>query len=205
MGRTPLFEIIYPENRIVVDYGALDDLRFLGSVDIETGEFLPSDLLRIDAKTLRDVVALPDRPNAEGLVVWTDSRTAIKFKQQDYVELHRIVSSLSQKEVWRQLSAGTYHDFVVKLPDEFYKWADTVAIALIDRLTAIDNVAHDYYNELKLKALETRKEQAMWIQENVDSRVKALVFLLLDGRDTHPAIWKMVEPIGANPMKVIVE
>ena len=31
------FEIIYPANRIVLDYGGLDDLMLLGAVDIATG------------------------------------------------------------------------------------------------------------------------------------------------------------------------
>ncbi|BCJ54475.1 hypothetical protein Asp14428_59500 [Actinoplanes sp. NBRC 14428] len=36
-GLTVLVEIIYPENRIVVDYGGLDDLVLLGAVEIATG------------------------------------------------------------------------------------------------------------------------------------------------------------------------
>src|SRR6185369_15422771 len=36
-GLTVLFEIIYPANRIVLDYQGLDDLVLLGAVDIATG------------------------------------------------------------------------------------------------------------------------------------------------------------------------
>jgi len=36
-GTTPLFEIIYPSNRIVVDYGGRRDLVLLGVIDIATG------------------------------------------------------------------------------------------------------------------------------------------------------------------------
>ena len=36
-GLTVLVEIIYPANRIVLDYGGLDDLVLLGAVDIATG------------------------------------------------------------------------------------------------------------------------------------------------------------------------
>ncbi len=35
---TYLFEIIYPDNRIVVDYGATEELRLLALVDTQTGE-----------------------------------------------------------------------------------------------------------------------------------------------------------------------
>jgi putative RNA ligase len=34
---TVLVEIVYPANRIVLDYGGLDDLILLGAVDIATG------------------------------------------------------------------------------------------------------------------------------------------------------------------------
>jgi RNA ligase len=36
-GLTVLAEIIYPENRIVLDYGGMDDLVLLGAVEIATG------------------------------------------------------------------------------------------------------------------------------------------------------------------------
>ena len=36
-NKTYLFEIIYPENRIVVDYGEMDDLILLTVIDNQTG------------------------------------------------------------------------------------------------------------------------------------------------------------------------
>ena len=40
-GITPLFEIIYPSNRVVVDYGDQRDLVLLAVIDIATGADLP--------------------------------------------------------------------------------------------------------------------------------------------------------------------
>ena len=40
-GVTYLFEIIYPENRIVVDYGDTEKLVLLGAVETSTGEEIP--------------------------------------------------------------------------------------------------------------------------------------------------------------------
>lgn len=207
-GLTPLFEIIYPENRIVVDYGSEDKLEYLGSSSMITEKvcFFPNLELSIGApKTLRDVLSLPDRQNAEGLVVWLDSSTAVKIKQQDYVELHRIVSNLSQKEIWRQLSAGTVHTFIEALPDEFYKWADDTANALRKDYEAIEQQAINAFNELNKQNLDTRKDQAIWVTSNVQPDLKALIFLLLDNRPLDASIWKKLEPVGANPMKIIVE
>src|SRR5690606_33026673 len=73
--------------------------------------------------TLRDVLSAPPRDNAEGYVIWLDERTAIKFKYEAYMALHRIVSNLTVKEVWRQLRDGTFEEFAAALPDEFHDWA----------------------------------------------------------------------------------
>lgn len=208
-GFTALFEIIYPENRIVVDYGAEDKLEYLGSSSMitEKAEFYPCGDLLVGHSymTLREVLALPDRENSEGLVVWIDLHTAVKIKQQDYIELHRIVSSLSQKEIWRQLSAGTYDDFVVKLPDEFYGWADGVAKELNAQFKEVHNSVWILNQALLSNNFTERRDQAMWINEHVPSEYRGMTFLALDGRDYSASIWKMIEPVGANPMKIIVE
>jgi RNA ligase len=206
-GCTPLFEIIFPENRIVLDYGSDDKLEYLGSVDTYAGSFYPAGDLLVGNEflTLREILKFPDRKNKEGLVVWVNVFTAIKIKQQDYVELHRIVSSLSQKEVWRQLSAGTYDDFVVQLPDEFFAWSDSTATTLREQVSAITHAAVEFYMELISQGLKERKDQASWVSGNVTGFYKGLVFLLLDSKDITPSVWRLVEPVGANPMKIIVE
>lgn len=206
-NHTPLFEIIYPENRIVVDYGNRDELVYLGSVDNETGEFHPNEKIAISPKypTLRDLLDMPDRPNAEGMVVWVNPTYALKLKQDDYVALHKIVTGLSQKEIWRQLRARTYDEFVVHIPDEFHKWADATAKDLWVEYWDIFAAAHSYFDEVRFHQYETRKEQAGHIFSYVPQDYMALVFMLLDSKPIDDIIWKKIEPVGANPMKVIVE
>lgn len=196
-GKTPLFEIIYPENRIVVDYGNQDELIYLGSVSNESGVFHPSTDLRAssDPGTLREVLSLPPRDNAEGWVVWLTPRTAVKIKYEQYLALHRIVSSLTKKEVWRQLRAGTFDEFAAALPDEFHGWARGEAKALREDF--------NYRYQMALWALrdlpdDTRKEQALWIQRNVKPEFRGLVFGLLDGKDVSDSIWRLVEPKGES-------
>ena len=75
-GKTVLVEIIYPANRIVVDYAGLDDLVLLGAVDIATGrtsgpEAVPTwpgpVVARFDHATLADALAAPPRAGPRGL------------------------------------------------------------------------------------------------------------------------------------------
>lgn len=201
-GYTDLFEIIYPDNRIVLDYGDRDELVFLGQVDIETGNYSP--VRRSDeptARTLREVIELPPRPNAEGWVVWLDPRRAVKFKQDDYLALHRIVSNLTVKEVWRQMRAANFHNFAAALPDEFHQWARDTARMLREQWMLVVNAARVDKRRLDDQHLPDRKSQALWVQANVESTYRGFVFSMLDNKDITDAAWRMVEPKGAQPMR----
>lgn len=193
---TWLYEIIYPANRIVLDYGDRDELVYLGAVNIETGHFRAPEDAESAGLTLGAVLSLPPRKNAEGYVIWLDPLRAVKLKQQDYLELHRIVTSLSVKEVWRQLRAGTFDEFAAALPDEFHDWARNTSAALIETYEQVSHEAHLMHERLIEKNLPDRKAQALWLKEHGGSSM-GYVFSLLDGKDIADSIWRSVEPSGA--------
>lgn len=201
-GWTPLWEIVYPENRIVLDYGDRDELVYLGTVKNESGAFLPATTSEGDlfGCTLRDVLEREPRKNAEGYVIWLSPTQAIKLKQADYMALHRIVSNLTVKEVWRQLRDGTFEEFATALPDEFHDWARDTAAPLLDEFQWKLNTATLAHSALMRKGLATRKEQALWVQECVASSVRGLVFSLLDNKSLDASIWRMVEPKMTEPV-----
>jgi RNA ligase len=114
-GETWLFEVIYPENRIVLDYGRMDDLVLLGAVANHTGRVIsPSSLYRwtgprvqeFDHVTLAQAVAAPPRPNAEGLVVRFEDGRMVKLKQADYLDLHRIITEITERTVWEYVAVN---------------------------------------------------------------------------------------------------
>lgn len=109
-GYTPLFEIIYPENRIVVDYGRRDDLVLLGFVDIATGASIVGDPFEVwpgpvvgslPYTSLSEALAAPPRPNSEGLVVRFSDDRRVKVKQEDYIRLHRILTGFTARMIWK--------------------------------------------------------------------------------------------------------
>ena len=121
-GITLLYEIVYPQNRIVLDYGDVSDLFLLGGVDIETGIILGPRLIPewtgpsaevMSASTLREALALPMRPNAEGVVVRT-GRDMVKLKQEDYVALHRIITNTSARVIWEHLAVNACKDKITE-------------------------------------------------------------------------------------------
>jgi hypothetical protein len=104
-GSTVLFEIITPERPHPVDYGELEDIVLLGSVEHETGRWTPaatdgrlSTLFGLDVAprlpygTLREAVESPYRENTEGLVVTVEDEEGqhlYKVKPSEYLELRK--------------------------------------------------------------------------------------------------------------------
>ena len=126
---TFLFELIGPGNRIVLAYPD-DDIVFLGAVDIATGQYRPtSDFAGLwpgpvsqpmPAHSLREALALPPRPDKEGMVVrFLDESRQIKIKQQDYLALHRAIFSFSARGLrdWVRQNEITVADIVLRGAD----------------------------------------------------------------------------------------
>jgi RNA ligase len=103
---THIFEIIYPENRIVLDYGDMDDLVSLGSIDKATGATSDAPEGTV-VERMADVLARAPRPNAEGLVVrFIEADVRVKIKQDDYKALHRIITTCSARSLWEHLAVN---------------------------------------------------------------------------------------------------
>lgn len=143
---TPLVEIVYPENRIVLNYGDRDTLILLGSVMTSNVDnlitYIPPESTRraiewegdvtqtFEAESLAEALALPPRENAEGVVVqFITSGKMVKVKQEDYLRLHRILYSLSNKFIWEQIIASEGEcaftldpEIAALLPPEILEW-----------------------------------------------------------------------------------
>lgn len=204
---TYLFEIIYPENRIVCNYGDMDDLVLLGAVDKERGFYYgpteagaqiawPGPVTEVwKYDRFVDALSAPDREGKEGYVI-RSGRNIVKLKQADYVELHRIVTNLSPKTIWEMLQRGrTIADICNEIPDEFHGYVEGIGNDLNERFAGIKANAHvDHILTLqKLGGNATRKAYA---EEFKKCENTALLFPLLDGKPIDDAIWKMIKPRG---------
>src|SRR2546423_438225 len=200
-GRTVLVEIIYPGNRIVLDYGDLDDLVLLGAVDLDTGRSRgpeavpdwPGPVVESFAHpTLADALAAPPRAGREGLVVWfPDADLRVKLKYEEYVRLHRIVTGLNARLVWEGI--GDLDALVEPLPDEFHPWVRTVAASLLAEADARAATIEEAYRSIVAGLADgwSRKDFAL-----VASRhpLRGYLFLRLDGRDCRPRLWQDIRP-----------
>lgn len=130
---TYLFEIIYPENRIVVDYGDEANLTLLAIIDNETGVDQPLQEIGFPLVEQHDVnINIDDlyqleQDNREGFVIKFRSGFRVKIKFSEYLRIHKIVTGLSTLSVWEALSQGQQLvDILKDVPDEYYQWITDV-------------------------------------------------------------------------------
>lgn len=201
---TYLFEIVYPTNRIVLNYGDMDELILLGVRDIEEGSvLLPNEVVTwkgpktqtFSYETLREALEAPQRPNAEGLVLYfPDLNYRIKLKQDDYVALHKIVTGLTKRRVWENLKEGqSLVDLLEIVPDEWHEWLrETYREIDTERQILKHRVTMRFRKEMKKLPLGyTRKDFAESVK---DYEYRGLLFGILDGKDIDSAIWKLIKP-----------
>lgn len=210
---TYLFEIIYPENRIVLDYGSKDDLILLGAVEIETGrQFTAVEALYImrwtgmitetfRATTWEDALAMEPRENAEGIVVhFLETGERVKLKQEDYVALHRIVTGLTNRTVWEAMSQGkTIMEIQEPLPEEFHPWVEEVATDLLQQAFEIQSEVWYEFDQILNGLPEgfTRKDFALTVK---DHPLRAHLFRYLDGESIWDIVWKQIKPPAVRSM-----
>lgn len=207
---TPLVEIVYPANRIVCDYGDLDDLVLLGGVRISTGAYVgPRDMASwlgwdghvartFPFTTLAEALAAPPRPGAEGLCVrYLHEPRIVKIKQDDYVRLHRIVTGLSERVVWQHLCEGKpLDDLLGPLPDELHAWTREVWAGLSEAVDFTEAEALAVHEAIVagLDPHFARRDYAKQAKEH--GALTPHLFHLLDGRDPRPSILKHLKPAG---------
>lgn len=214
--RSYLTEIIFPQNRIVVDYGDQERLTLLDVLDTATGK---ADLDEFDRVYWLDKVErlyLPggfgdtmveDVPEGEeGFVFyWPVRDYRVKMKAAAYLELHRMIFSLSERSVWQRLGDGeTTDDIAMKLPDEFHGWVKDVAERLIkERNKIVTEVTKEFRALVKnMKIDDTRKQFAAKASQSPN---RAYLFMLYDGNDISDAVWKTLKPVGGKTVTTISE
>lgn len=196
--KTYLFEIIYPENRIVVDYGALEDVVLTAIIDNETGEDLPlQDIgfpLVKQYHGIKDIQILKtlEEANREGFVIKYKTGLRYKVKFEEYLRIHRIVTQVSNINIWEYLAAEMpFDDILDRVPDEFYDWVKITSADLKAQYAAIENQC-----KADFKVLETRKETAAYF---FTCAYPSVLFKMLDGQSYKDVIWRMLRPKFQKP------
>ena len=211
IGVTYLFEIIYPENRIIVDYGDTEKLVLLGAIETSTGEEIPYsgigenlerfELVRkwANKKSISELAKENDLIR-EGYVLRFSNGYRVKVKFEEYCRLHKIITNVSNIDIWEKLKDGLpLNEILDKVPDEFYGWVKNTENRLREEFqdTLGDSEKILYSIRKKLGDSE-RKVYAEEIKKNINP---GILFNLLDGRNPDQVIWKLVRPKWAKPFR----
>ena len=139
--------------------------------------------------------------NEEGFVLrFQPGNFRMKIKFEDYVRLHRLLTNFSNVDIWECLSRGEELDqFLDRVPDEFDRWVRDWVKALKFEYVMQFKEAESHLQRLKSLGLQSRKEEALWIQANVPQDHWSPVFSLLNDRDPAPQIWKKIRPEYQKP------
>lgn len=199
-GHTWLFEIIYPENRIVLDYEAREELVLLDVLCADTGGRMyvsddshPFSCAEYFGAT--DDFNFDSHANKEGYVLTNNSGFRVKVKFEEYVRLHKIITGCSTRMVWEYLKDGlSFDELLSNVPDEFYSWLNATKKQLQDEFSSIEDGAKEYFQNKP--STENRKELAGYFSKY---EYPFLCFSMMDQKDYSEKIWKMIKPERALP------
>lgn len=211
---TYLFEIIYPENRIVVDYGDTERVVLLGEIHTESGEELDLEFNKqlgfdvvkkydgvTDYKQLKSMV----KDNQEGFIVRFKSGMRMKIKGEEYVRLHRLLTNFSNVDIWECLKDGkNINELLERVPDEFDAWVKKTISNLKYAYYQIEERAgkmFDYYMYGKYNDQEPetdKKKFAEWVKAQ-DRYLQPILFRMFDKKDYSDIIWKYIRPVYSKP------
>ncbi|MFG2995079.1 RNA ligase [Streptomyces sp. NPDC048340] len=246
-GTTYLAEILYPQNRIVVDYGDRRDLVLLAAFGADATEVplaeaaahwqgIGSVVTVWPAMPIEELIALaesntlPDGANArgtdaEGFVLRFASGVRAKAKLSEYVRLHRVLTAVTERDIWRshgiqrfaglpakQLAQGlncTVADIeasgskpldalLEQVPDEFDTWVRSVIERLEGEAAERERAIDAAYAEIAHLA-DDRGAFARAAKELPDREIRAALFLRLDARPTELVVWRQVRPETSDP------
>jgi RNA ligase len=211
---TYLFEIVFPENRIVINYGKTRDLYLLAVIETATGRELTNTdgpfptPKYYDYKDLEKIQKMMERRDTgdEGFVIRFKDGNRAKIKYNEYKRLHKLITGINARRIWEVLmGGGNMQDLCKAVPDEFYEWVQKASQEIKKQYRDIEKEALETFGKIDkgvtsgMSFRETRKAYAKEIMKYL--KLSAIMFKLLDGQPYSDIIWKMIKPKSERPFR----
>lgn len=218
-SHTVCCEIIYPENRIVVDYDfrglvVLSIVHRQTGLELNRGEVrdwsraVGLDVVPDFRKTLAECAA----ENIEGregyVLTYPSSGLKIKVKFEEYVRLHRMLFGLNPKSIWEMLSGSPESRVALNrmladntLPAGFRDWLIGWTQKLNLAFAEIDfRSGQMVYEALQIPGA-TRRNQAEFFNNSRYANYSSVCFAKLDHKLSDEVIWRMIKPRATDSFK----
>lgn len=213
---TYIFELIYPDTRIVCDYGDEKELYLLSVRDRDGSELnleMFEDKFKLvpsHTKLSFDELKALNLKNKEGFVLKFKDGMRLKIKFSDYVELHKIITNISSYDIYNFLKEGKDISILLEnTPDEFDDWVHKKVAELKSKYDKIDFYSRKLFVELgdKLGIREnySKRDFAMLLLDmpELPSYVKSILFNMFDKKDYSHIIWKFIKPDYEKPFSEV--
>jgi RNA ligase len=210
---TYLFEIIYPQNRIVVDYGDEEKLVVLGGIHTETGEEIPDSSLFWTQESSFEIVTtyktwgegydlLQEEisKDKEGYVIRFKNGFRMKIKGDEYKRLHKILTNISNRDIFEYVKEGKSLDEILdKVPDEFYNWVKKTKANFENQFKTIDLEYRLIYKNIKEN--NNISDKKIFAHYALSYSNSSILFAMFDNKEYKHMIWKMIYPSYSKPFK----
>jgi hypothetical protein len=200
-NHTYIFEAVYPETKVLIDYGDTRDLFLIGVIDKKTGSSLPFEDIGFPKakdytarfghlKNFDDLANLNLR-NEEGFVIHYESGELVKIKFPWYRQAHQLLDKFFY-------SGKRNYSIQKELRRIFHKNQENYVITSLDiweclknkdvNLYSIRSKVNDYYYMFGLEYwLETHKENIITQYEKLKGRCQG-----------QKDIWNEIKPVGED-------
>jgi RNA ligase len=216
-GYTTVVEIIYPENRIVCDYGEDEELVVLSMISNANGKELDYDSMlsinevsgfptikKYDGITDYDTLKSQINGNREGYVIRFKNGFRMKIKGEEYVRLHRILTGFSNVDIWEYLKDGKDLDELLdRVPDEFDLWVKNTVKDLNKQFWEIQSSSacfvDNYRRNSSLAHIPFDKKEFAALVMTQPKSLRPIMFSMYDGKKYDEMIWKSLRPKYSKP------
>ena len=137
-------------------------------------------------------LAAMNKDNKEGFVIKYSNNFRVKIKFEEYLRLHRIITQVSNLNIWEYLKTNQpIEEVLERVPDEFFNWVKKTKSDLENQYAVIENQC-----KADFKVLDSRKETALYF---LTCQYSGVLFAMLDNMDYSEIIWRMIRPTFEKP------
>jgi RNA ligase len=219
---TYLVEIVYPENKIVVDYKGEEKLVMLGSYHTHTEKENSIDAVFSQARsagmpcakeyqyTIEEMIKLQKTlpKDEEGFVVRYENGLRVKIKGDEYSKIAKIISQMSYLSFWEAMCLGKVsQDYLKQIPEEFRgEFEPMVAQLEAQYQTVMKEIGEDLQKlpQVDFKTKEGKKVVGLFLASKPDLKHPHAMFIAIahNADSLSEYIMKRIRPTG-NELRVL--